>query len=155
MRKSGVKTGRLVRGAKYKGAMRKTAEGGPQILFEPGADDANSTLLCLDAEQKADICVFGLCPGDRIEVWKVKTLPTEMPSSCPGAVCIPQGMPKFEGPELEFCKPVYCNGEVLALSPECSDLTIEGPGEYQLRMCDPDMSCRVYAEASMSGVCCK
>lgn len=135
--------------------MRKGPAGSPRTIIEPGSMDANSTLVCLDAGEKVDICVFGMCPGDRIEVWKVKTIPGEMPSSCPGAVCIPQGMPKMmDGPEIEFCKPVYCNGEVLALTPECSDLTIEGPGEFQLRMCNDEMVCRVYAEATTSEACC-
>lgn len=152
---SGVRTGRLVRGSKSRATMRPKVEGGPTVLLEPDSNDQNSRLLCLDGDQKADICVFGMCDGDRIEVWKVKTLPTEMPGTCPGAVCIPQGMPKMQEPEIEYCKPVMCNGEVLTMTPECSDLTIEGPGEYQLRMWSCDMVCRVYAEASITDACCK
>jgi len=148
-----IRTGRLLNGAAHKATPTKLSKpGGPVVLFEPGQCERNSQCITLDKNECATICAFGLCGDDRIEVWKVKMDEGEMPSSC--GQCIPTKMPELEEPGVCYAKPLMDCGECVVITEGCSDLTLEGPGEFQLRAWSDQMLCRAYVEYTKASTCC-
>lgn len=128
--------------------------GKPFALFEPGAESNGSTPFKVKDGERLVICAFGLGCDDAIELWKVKMTAPAKPCPPECSICPTGEQPKPQERVMEYAKPVKHCGEVVQLDSDCSDLTIDQPGTYQLRVCNTDALCRIHVEATVTSACC-
>ena len=129
------------------GVSTGVAEGG-RVLFAPGGLSQHSAPLCLKPGHAAYISAYGLPADACIEVWRLVLRPGVIPSSDQSEVCAPGCLPAPTPAQVAYAKPLLSCGHQLVMLAADSDLVLEGPGCYQLRVSAASALTNLYVEAS-------
>lgn len=135
-------------------AVRPIGRNEPWPVFGPGPDMRHSRVIAVKANERVRVTAYNLCAGcivvNRVVLGKVEPFSLKCCEQRGGMQKPPDTVPPvlFNKPAASPC------GDALHLSPDNTEVELEGPGTYQLSF-DDCPNAGVYVEAQRISECCE
>ena len=135
-------------------AVRPVGRNEPWPVFGPGPDMQTSRVITVKANERVRVTAYNLCEGcilvNRVVLGKVDPFSLKCCEQRGGMKKPPENVP----PVL-YSKPANSScGDALYLSPDQTEVELDGPGTYQITF-DGCPSEGVYVEAQRTSECCE
>lgn len=134
-------------------AVRPIGRSEPWPIFQPHAAQSISQVIAVKANERIRISAYNLCAGcitvNRVVLGKVEPFSLKCCEQRGGLQRPPEVVP----PVLHS-KPAESSCGPLVLSPDNTEVELEGPGTYQLCF-DNCLPSEVYVEAQRISECCE
>lgn len=143
---TGVRTGRLV-GSSL--AAVAAAPYGPSVLFDARSTSLFSRVINIEDTRAKLLSAYGLEGEDVVQVHRLVMVPGKIHTLSDFCGCLFDGF--SSKPQALYSKPFKECNEPVQMHCAQDELTLEGPGFYQLEFESADMLGRVYIEIQNFG----